>query len=116
MSLRLQPGSVYRTIEELPMSSDVEMRFSLLTEARAILFRHWEEKVYVEKATADFEQRAPKVVSPPTTRKIMKVAEELFGFVQGRIEVPRAPASAPAVPEIPEVPETPEADEEEDAG
>ena len=105
------------------MSSDVEMRFSLLTEARAILFRHWEEKVYVEKATADFEQRAPKVVSPPTTRKIMKVAEELFGFVQGRMEVPRDKTPSNwgvlpegALPEVPEVPETPEADEEEDVG
>jgi len=95
------------------------MRFSLLTEARSILFRHWEEKVYVEKATAEFEQRAPKVVSPPTTRKIMKVAEELFGFVQGRIEVPRAPSGVSEgsdAADVPEVPETPDAAEDDDVG
>ena len=65
---------------------DVTLRFNILTEARSILFRHWEEKVFVEKATAEFEKRAPKVVSPPTIRKIMKVAEELYGFVEGRVE------------------------------
>ena len=64
------------------MSTEVEMRLSLLTEARSLLFRHWEERVYVEHKTAEFEERAPKVVSPPTIRRIMKVAEELYGFVQ----------------------------------
>lgn len=64
------------------MSTEVEMRFNLLNEARGLLFRHWEERVYVEHKTAEFEERAPKVVSPPTIRRIMKVAEELYGFVQ----------------------------------
>lgn len=65
------------------MTSDIKIRHSLLRQARSLLFRHWEEKVFVEHAAALFENRPPKVVAPPTTRKIMKVAEELYGFVQG---------------------------------
>lgn len=63
-------------------ATSLELRFSILTEARSLLYRHWEEKVFVEKATAEFEDRPPKVIPPPTIRKIMKVAEELYGFVE----------------------------------
>jgi hypothetical protein len=71
------------------------MRFAVLTEARSILFRQWEEKVFVEKATAEFEKRAPKVISPPTIRKIMKVAEEMYGFVEPS---PKVVQTAPTSP------------------
>ena len=64
------------------MSNEVEMRFNLLNEARSLLFKHWEERVDVEHKTAVFEGRAPKVIAPPTIRRIMKVAEELYGFVR----------------------------------
>lgn len=63
--------------------TDIEIRLQLLNNSRDILFRHWEEKLFVEKATALFENRVPKVVAPPTLRKIMKVAEEMYGFLQG---------------------------------
>lgn len=72
-------------------TSPLEIRFSILTEARNLLYRHWEEKVYVEKATANFENRPPKVVPPPTIRKIMKVAEELYGFMEPPPEVLETP-------------------------
>lgn len=78
-------------------ASPLELRFSILTEARSILFRHWEEKVFVEKATAEFEKRAPKVIPPPTIRKIMKVAEELYGFVEPSSKVEGATPTPPPV-------------------
>lgn len=61
--------------------TDVELRYNLLIETRTILFRHWEEKVAAEKSAAAFENRPHRVVSPPTIRKILKVAMELHGFV-----------------------------------
>lgn len=61
--------------------TEIELRYNLLTEARGILFRHWEEKVAAEKAAATFESRPFKVISPPTIRRILKVALELHGFV-----------------------------------
>lgn len=74
-------------------TSPLELRFNVLTEARSLLYRHWEEKVFVEKATAEFEKRPPKVISPPTIRKIMKVAEELYGFVEPSPKVVETPAT-----------------------
>lgn len=78
-------------------TTPLELRFSILTEARSLLYRHWEEKVFVEKATAEFEKRPPKVISPPTIRKIMKVAEELYGFVESapKVVVPPTTQSDP---------------------
>ena len=81
------------------MPTEVEMRLTLLLEARNILFRHWEEKVFVERASAEFAERPPKVVSPPTIRKIMRVATELHEFVQGRQVNPPA-AVEPAEPDV----------------
>ena len=74
------------------MPTEVEMRLTLLLEARNILFRHWEEKVFVERADAAFNARPPKVVSPPTIRKIMRVATDLHEFVQGSQVAEAAPA------------------------
>ena len=76
------------------MASDIKIRHSLLKQARSLLFRHWEEKVFVEHAAALFENRLPKVVAPPTTRKIMKVAEEMYGFVVGSEPEEAPPAVA----------------------
>lgn len=77
-------------------TSPLELRFSILTEARSLLYRHWEEKVFVEKATAEFEKRPPKVIPPPTIRKIMKVAEELYGFVESP---PKVAGTQPTPPD-----------------
>ncbi len=73
--------------------SDAALRFQILTEARAMLFRHWEERLFVEKATAEFEKRAPKMINPPSLRKIMKTAEDLNSFVENK-ELPGKKASA----------------------
>jgi hypothetical protein len=61
--------------------TEPNLRYKLLKTARDILNRHWQERVFVERAAATFEQRPPKVINPPTVRKVMKVAEELHGFV-----------------------------------
>jgi len=81
-------------------TSQLELRFNILQEARGLLYRHWEERVFVERATADFEKRAPKVIPPPTVRKIMKVAEELYGFVEPPPKVAGTPTdtSSPSDP------------------
>jgi hypothetical protein len=79
------------------MPTEVELRFNILTEARSILFRHWEERVHAEKATALFENRPPKVVNPPSIRKIMKVAEELYGFVTRTTPAPAPDAGETGV-------------------
>ena len=68
--------------------TEIELRFNLLTEARSTLYRSWEEKLFIEKSTAEFEKRAPKMIAPPTLRKILRVAEEMFVFVQKPIGVP----------------------------
>lgn len=74
--------------------SEVELRFNLLTEARSTLFRHWEEKVAAEKSAATFENRPHRVVSPPTIRKIMKVAAEMYEFVNPTGPNPTAPSAS----------------------
>lgn len=69
--------------------TEIELRYNLLTDARNHLIRGWEEKVAAEKAVAAFENRPFRIINPPTPRRIMKMASELYEFV---------PPSEPATP------------------
>ena len=62
--------------------NDIELRYKLLSDVREMLIKQWEDKQQVERATAEFEERAPKKVNLPTVRRIMRTAEELFDFVK----------------------------------
>jgi hypothetical protein len=63
--------------------SEIELRYKCLVDARDLLFRQWEDRVFVERASAEINKRAPKVVPPPTLRRITKTAEEMVFFVHG---------------------------------
>ena len=67
--------------------TESNLRYKLLKTARDILNKHWKERVFVERAAATFEMRPPKVINPPTVRKVMKLAEELYGFVNKQTTV-----------------------------
>ena len=63
-----------------PMS-ETELRYKVLTDTRLHLMQHWDEKVNVEHRVAEFEGRKPKVINPPTIRRIVSTASALLDFV-----------------------------------
>lgn len=73
--------------------TDLELRYHLLLEARTLLHRHWDEKLNAEKSTASFENRPHRMINPPTSRKVMKLAAELYSFV-----VPETSPTTPTPP------------------
>jgi len=61
---------------------ETELRYQVLIDTRIHLMKHWEEKVRVEHAVAEFEGRKPKVINPPSIRKVIATAAVFLDFVQ----------------------------------
>lgn len=59
-----------------------ELRYSLLQDARSILYDEWRNKCDVEFQSANRENRSPSAVDPPTSRQIKELAMDLYEFVQ----------------------------------
>jgi len=97
---------------------DTELRYKLLTDVREMLTQQWEDKQFVERATAEFEKRPPKKVNQSTTRRIMSIAEELFDFVKQQNQPVKevVPAPDPSFDEDPEfdIPVASDLDEDEE--
>jgi hypothetical protein len=64
------------------MSSGYEIRHALLNEARDLLMHEWHEKCNIERDTAQFEQRPPRLVPSPSFRQIKELAVEMYDFVK----------------------------------
>lgn len=64
------------------MANGFEIRHALLNEARDFLMHEWHQKCDVENQTAQFEQRPPKMVPPPSFAKIKELAIEMYDFVK----------------------------------
>jgi|SaaInlStandDraft_4_1057021.scaffolds.fasta_scaffold111282_1 hypothetical protein len=61
--------------------SDAELRYQILTDTREHLMTHWEQKVRVEGQVAEFEERKPRVINPPTISRIVRTASAFLDFV-----------------------------------
>jgi hypothetical protein len=64
------------------MSNGYEIRHSLLSEAKEILFERWHAAMNVERMSAKRESRNPVLIPAPTVDEIKATAESLYEFVQ----------------------------------
>jgi hypothetical protein len=71
--------------------TDSELRYKLLLDANNMLIEGWREKQFIERASAEFEQRPPRKVNPPTPRRAVRLAQELYDWVV------KTPKKAPPV-------------------
>ncbi len=64
--------------------SGYEIRHSLLSQAKEMLYEQWHMAMEVERLRAERENRAPDNIAAPSLKDIKMTAESLYEFVQNK--------------------------------
>jgi hypothetical protein len=64
--------------------SGYEIRHSLLSQAKDMLYEQWHMAMDVERQRAERENRAPENIPAPSLKEIKATAESLYEFVQNK--------------------------------